>query len=178
MANPAGESAMIPMDWLERYAPGFQALSPEEREAIMHFSFLWSLFESEAMNRRGDANALVAVARQWADADLVTEEIFEPQLAYFRDRYYLDGKFAHHFDYLNLSPADHPDLVKRVLKNEEAELHEIASALLIIVYRFRNNLFHGEKWAYQIHGQLENFKHANTVLMQAIELYRRLPKQE
>ncbi len=85
---------MTPMDWLERYAPDFPALSQEEREAVKHFSFLWSLFESEALNKRGDVAAIVAIARQWADVHLITEKSFEPQLAHFWNRYYRDGTFT------------------------------------------------------------------------------------
>lgn len=169
---------MIPMEWLEAHAPGFHELSPEERKAIMHFSFLWSLFESEALNRHGGVNALVTVARRWADTDLFTEKSFEPQLVYFRNRYFRDGAFTRHFDHLNLQNGDQPDLVRKVIANEAAERFEIAAALLIIVFRFRNNLFHGEKWAYQLQGQLENFNHANAILMQGIELHRQMPRQE
>ena len=60
-----------------------------------------------------------------------------------------------------------------MLKGETADIAEIAAGLLIIVFRFRNNLLHGVKWAYQIQGQLENFCHANAVLMRAIELHDR-----
>jgi hypothetical protein len=49
------------------------------------------------------------------------------------------------------------------MKGEAADLSEVAAALLIIVYRLRNNLFHGVKWAYEIQGQLENFNHGNAV---------------
>lgn len=171
-------ATMIPMEWLATYAPGFQALSPEEREAIMHFSFLWSLFEFEALNRRGGVSALVVVARQWADTDLFTEKSFEPQLAYFRNRYFRDGEFTYHFHHLKLRNGDQPGLVRKVLRNHAAERFEIAAALLIIAYRFRNNLFHGEKWAYQLKGQLENFNHANAILMQGIELHRQLSRYE
>ena len=37
-----------------------------------------------------------------------------------------------------------------------------------------DKVVHGEKWAYQLQGQLENFGHANELLKQAIELHRRL----
>tara|TARA_B100000614_G_scaffold111617_1_gene100153 strand:- start:1007 stop:1162 length:156 start_codon:yes stop_codon:yes gene_type:complete len=46
--------------------------------------------------------------------------------------------------------------------------------VLIIVWRFRNNLFHGEKWAYQLQGQLSNFTHANAVLMRLLERHGQL----
>ena len=38
---------MDTIDWLEEYAPGFQALSKAERRAITEFLFLWSLFEAK-----------------------------------------------------------------------------------------------------------------------------------
>ena len=63
--------------------------------------------------------------------------------------------------------------MKKVLACEATEREEIAGAVLIIVYRFRNNLFHGVKWSYELQGQLENFTHANAALMQAIELYEK-----
>jgi hypothetical protein len=114
--------------------------------------------------------------RQCTDTELLTDHWFEPELAYFRNRYFRDGAFTYHFDNLNIRGGDQPDLVQKVLSIGAAKRFEIAAATLIIVYRFRNNLFHGEKWAYQLKGQLEIFTHANAVLMQAIELHRRLPR--
>lgn len=169
---------MISMEWIQVYAPGFQALSTEERKSIMNFLFLWSFFESEALNRRGGVRVLVAVAQWWADNDLLTERTFEPFLEYCRNRYYRDGAFTYHFDHLNLRDGDRPNLVRRVLANDTAEYSDIVAALLIIVYRFRNNLFHGEKWAYQLRGQLENFNQANAILMHSIELNRHMPRPE
>lgn len=164
---------MNPIDWLQGNAPGFCDLSGDERDAIMQFSLLWSLFEAKALNTHGNARSILAVAKLWANQGLLANDLFNPELAYFQNRYCADGDFTYHFDHLNLRRADQPDLVKRVLKNEAADFAEIAAALLIIVYRFRNNLLHGVKWAYEIRGQFENFSHANAVLMQAIELHEK-----
>lgn len=161
---------MNAIDWLQERAPGFRELSGDERDAIMQFSLLWSLFEAKALNTHGNARSILAVAKRWANQGLLANDSFNPELAYFQNRYYADGDFTYHFDQLRLRQADHPDLVKRVLKNDAADLAEMAAALLIIVYRFRNNLLHGVKWAYEIRGQFENFSHANAALMQAIEL--------
>ena len=160
------------MNWLETQVPGFGDLSDEERDAIMHFVFLWSLFESEALDGRGSVNRLVEVVRQWASAKLLTEMTFEPQLAYFRDRYYPGGVVSEQFTHLNFREAHARDRVVAVLRTGAGEPAERAVAVLIIVYRFRNNLFHGEKWRYQLMGQLENFTHANEALIQSIELHR------
>jgi hypothetical protein len=164
---------MIALDWLQRHAPGFQLLSEDERSAIMQFSFLWSLFEANVLNTKGNARSIVAAVGQWSNEGLITDEAFDRELAYFQDRYYAVDAFTPHFDHLHLRPHDQRELVKRVLKGEAEDLSDVAAALLIIVYRFRNNLFHGVKWSYELRGQLENFLHANAVLMLAIELHER-----
>ena len=158
--------------WLEENAWGFRKLSGKERSAIMEFSLLWSLFEAKALNTHGNGDAIVRVSERWQEEGLLTEQTFKRELTYFQNRYWRDGDFTYHFHNLHLRPADKPDLVARVLRDEAAGLSEVAAAVLIIVYRFRNNLFHGLKWAYQIHGQLENFNNANATLMRAIELHK------
>jgi hypothetical protein len=161
------------IDWLDRYAPGLQALTPEEREVITHFSFLWTMFEARVLSTRASANAIVEASQRWAGNGLLAPDTFGQEVAYFRDRYVADGKFTYHFNHLHLRRNDASALVRKVLAGEATEPEEVAAAVLIIVYRFRNNLFHGVKWSYELQGQLENFTHANTALMQAIELYEK-----
>ena len=159
------------IDWLQEYAPGFQALSDAERQIITEFSFLWSLFEAKALNENGSASAIVASSARWARGGLLTTETFGKELAYFRNRYVANSQFTYHFDHLHLRANDAPRLVVKVLKGEDATPESIAAGVLIIVYRFRNNLFHGLKWAYELQGQFENFMHVNTALIRALELH-------
>ena len=161
---------MIAIDWLERNAPGFRELSNDERNVITNFLFLWSLFETKVLDQHGNADTIVKAAKQWTRKGLLTQESFEPQVSYFRNRYYVNGKYTYHFEHLHLRENDLPDLVNKVLQNYDADADELAGAVLIIIYRFRNNLFHGMKWSYELRGQLENFSHANVALMNAIEL--------
>ncbi|MEN8132224.1 MAG: hypothetical protein ABFS45_19010 [Pseudomonadota bacterium] len=67
--------------------------------------------------------------------------------------------------------------MRSVLKGEATDIADVVAVLLIIVYRFRNNMLHGLKWAYEIRGQLENFTHVNTVLMRVIELHEQSQNQ-
>lgn len=164
---------MTIIDWLDRYAPGLRALSPQERDAITHFFLLWTMFEARVLKTHASAKSIIEASRQWAGDGLLTVDTFGQELAYFRDRYVAYGAFTHHFGHLHLRRNDAPILVKKVLDGEDVEPEEVAAAALIIVYRFRNNLFHGVKWSYELQGQLENFMHANTILMQAIELHER-----
>lgn len=165
---------MIGADWLDRYAPGLQALSAEERDTITYFSFLWTMFEARVLDTRANAGAIVNAAERWAEDDHITAGAFQNALAYFRDRYVEDGEFTYHFDQLHLRRNDAPVLVKKVLLGKDETPQEIAAAVLVIVYRYRNNLFHGVKWSYELQGQLENFTHANAILMQAIELHEKI----
>ena len=163
--------------WLEQYAPGYQELQCDERLAILHFSLLWSLFEAEVLTRNGSVDSIANAVNQWARKKLLTKEMFGQQIKYFRRRYYVDGKFTYDFKQLHLERSGSPKLVKDVLRNEDANAERVATAILIIVYRIRNNLFHGEKWSYGLRGQLDNFNHANAALMKAIELQGKVNKK-
>jgi hypothetical protein len=165
---------MNPIDWLCAKAPGFSDLSENERAAIMHFSLLWSFFEAEALHTNASAKSILALVHEWASNDRLNIAPFATSLAYFRDRYFNQGTFTEHFRGLNLRRNDSPDLVCAVLKGENTNDADSVSVLLIIVFRLRNNLFHGVKWAYGIRGQLDNFTNANAALMAALETHGHL----
>lgn len=49
---------MSAIKWLEGNAPGFANLSQDERDLIMQFSLLWSLFEGEVVNLYASVKAI------------------------------------------------------------------------------------------------------------------------
>ena len=157
--------------WLKKYALGYRQLRLEERLAITNFLFLWRLFEAKVLKRRADSRFIVNTTERWARNGLLTKKSFESQIEYFRRRYYVDGKFTYDFEQLHLLRSGPPELVKEVLRNEDANAERVATAILTIIFRIRNNLFHGEKWFYELRGQLDNFNHANAALMTAIDLH-------
>jgi hypothetical protein len=161
---------MNPIEWLEQNAPGFNALSALEREAIAHFALLWSFFEAHALATRGSSHAILTLTHKWSSEGRLNAEIFSPSLKYFQQRYYLNSVATQHLSSLNLRSNDCPELVHAVLKLENTNPADCVAALLIVVYRLRNNLFHGAKWAYGIQGQLENFNNANAALMSALSI--------
>lgn len=55
---------MTPIDWLCENAIGFNELADEERNAIMHFSLLWSFFEAETLHANASANNILSACRQ------------------------------------------------------------------------------------------------------------------
>jgi hypothetical protein len=159
-----------PIDWLCMKAPGFEALSQKERDAIMHFALLWSFFEAKVLHSHGSATSIVEVSKGWEAEGRLKTELFSDCLMYFRRRYFQNNEFTNHFTGLNFRNKDKQPLVEAVLKGEKKNVADTAAALLIIVYRLRNNLFHGEKWADGLRGQLDNFTNANALLMLALDL--------
>ena len=162
---------MNPTTWLENKVPGFGALPAVERKAITDFSLLWSFYESTVLERRGSANKIISSVGLLKERAKLTLTPFLEAIEYFRARYYNGERFNPEFDGLFLRRSGHKPLVEKVLRRETATDSEILSAILIIVLRLRNNLFHGEKWMYELQGQLQNFNNANSVLMSVMDLH-------
>ena len=160
---------MNPIAWLELRVPGFAALSDEERTAIQQFALLWSLFEGRPLRTEASARQIIAIIHDGVSSGQVRMEPYEGCLEYFRNRYFQAGAFTHHFHQLNLRGNDNSPLVRAVLSRENNDPADCISAILIVIYRFRNNLFHGHKWEYELSGQLANFTHANDALMAAYD---------
>lgn len=71
---------------------------------------------------------------------------------------------------LNFRNGDNEPLVKDVLLGNKNAPAELLSAALLIVYRYRNNLFHGIKWTYGLEGQQSNFENAIDLLINVMEM--------
>lgn len=157
-------------DWLRHNAPGYEDLPTEDREAIGGFLFLWSLFEAQALGENANGDTIQAAAVRWRDHAPMATEALVAALAHFTHRYYAGGDVTGHFHGLHFRDGRHRDLVLAVLAGQNIEPVDQAAAILLIVYRLRNNLFHGVKWQYGLAGQRANFEHANRALMSALTL--------
>lgn len=158
--------------WLEQKAMGFSALTEPERTAPMHFSLLWSYFEAEALQENGSSSAVATWIRGLDAQGRLDPSAFSKALDYIKNRYYSQGDFTPHFHSLNFRTNDSPDLVKAVLSGTSPDPVDSVVVLFIIIYRFRNNYFHGPKWTYHLQDQLNNFNVANDSLMIAMDMWR------
>ena len=131
---------MIP-DWLNLNAPGYDQLSQEEKDAIMHFSLLWSLFETQVLDTSASAGSIEDKITSWYESDRLNGEGFEEFINYFTHRYIENGEPNYRFDHLHLRNNDKPDLVKSVLLGEQNSIKDILTVMLIIVLRYRYNFF-------------------------------------
>ncbi|WP_122490343.1 hypothetical protein [Klebsiella variicola] len=159
---------MFLLSEIEKFAPGVVQLSPMEVEALQRFTLLWTLFESQVL----DNNASVKKISEKVEAiDLrkLGNEWFQAPLSYFSKRYIEDGRENYRFENLHLRKNDNPDLVRAVLTGEIDNPSLQLIVCLTIVYRFRNNFFHGIKWAYGLQEQFENFTHSSNLLSEYLE---------
>ena len=103
----------------------------------------------------------------------IDDEQIDSHLGYFKGRYVEDGNPSYRFNHLHLRPNDNEGLVREVLLgNENAPENKLACCLIIIL-RFRNNYFHGIKWAYQFQDQRENFERSCSLLTYCLDKYAR-----
>jgi hypothetical protein len=157
------------VEWLLQNAPGFSALSDEERVALAEFALLWSLFEARIMDTNASAPRIYKKINDWADSDQLQATAYADELAYFRGRYFDGSGFTQYFDGLNLRRDNKPSLVADVLSGANDQDRDCVGVIHTIVLRIRNNLFHGMKWQYHLQGQLKNFRTANSVLIKTLE---------
>lgn len=168
---------MMPvLEWLRSKAPSFARLTADEQRAIADFSLLWSLFESQLLNTAASARTICDTVQEWHDAGTLDAVPFDPELTYFQQRYYSNSRFTHYFDALLLRGHDREDLIRGVIDSNDNDPRHRMATVLLIVFRYRNNLFHGVKWQYELAGQLDNFVAANAVLMKVLEQHGTLAK--
>jgi hypothetical protein len=168
---PAGTAPSINERQVEEWLqPRLDGLTNPEIKAIVYFLFLWTCFEARSLKCSGSAHSIQRLVKRWEREGRLNVADFADKVTYFAARYVSNGTFAPEFKELHLRNNDKPALVKAVLKGENTNASDIVTAVFILVYRLRNNLFHGLKWAYQMRGELDNFTHANAVLMRALEM--------
>lgn len=144
--------------WLNnKYGTNF---SEDDLKNIKDFSLIWNVFEDHVCGNNFSIQKLQQdIANRNIDINL-----FASHLAYFKNRYTENGTFTNRFQYLYFRTNDRQQLVESVLLGTETNPNNIILAIAIIIYRFRNNLFHGLKEMQYIDQQNQNFEIANSFL--------------
>lgn len=162
-------NAFLAQDWIKLHFNDGPHLDPECLQAVQNFTLMWNLFESLLCGNF----AKVSVFEQ-----IVTRHEFkEPSaplvnsFSYFRSRYVSNGNFTPLFGGLRFRRNDRQEVVEKVLKSEFPSLSEIVLATILIVYRLRNNLFHGLKSVSTLTNQTDNMNVAARALAAIIELH-------
>ncbi|MFT3678627.1 MAG: hypothetical protein QM791_00055 [Ferruginibacter sp.] len=143
------------------------AMNEPALAAIKDFSLIWNVFE----DRVCDNNFSIAEVQQRIAENHFNADAFTDHLHYFQNRYINAGETNERFEFLHFRPNDRRDFVRQVLLGELTGVNDILLAIVIIVYRFRNNLFHGLKDIQVIDQQQTNFETSNSFLMAFLDQY-------
>lgn len=165
---------MTVRQFIESRIPAFRDLGPPELQAVEDFSLLWSVFENQVCDTNASPSTLVAIPKALARRGTLDMAPFREALIYFQNRYCQEGRVTQHFEGLRLPAGRAKDaalVTDLVLGTANLDREDVLAGMLLIVYRYRNNLFHGDKWYYGMVDQRENFKHACDVLMAVMTQY-------
>ena len=190
--SPDTLAAIINPDWLKYHAPELKEVNElnEAMMSVIRFAFLWMIFEGKVLKKNANPETVRNLPKQWPESEAYDDGIFCNALDYFQNRYIDNGSETTNYKFDDLFRGRHKGegykdecnykLAQRVLLGD-AKCSEtcIASAVLIVVHRYRNNLFHGKKWLENdLPDELAVFKFANDVLMNAIALNKRYSDAE
>ncbi|MEW4567006.1 hypothetical protein AB1L88_03980 [Tautonia sp. JC769] len=160
--------------WIEVNMQGGQDLTPEAIEAVTNFTLMWNLFEGLVCDNRANVGTFEAFAGRvdFTRPPLNRFEQFDKCLSFWKSRYCTPAGFNDRFQGLNLRDNDRPKLVKEVLEDKNVDEKSKLLACMIIVYRLRNNLFHGIKTLMMLNDQVSNLNTASQCIGSILKLTR------
>lgn len=150
-------------------------------ESIKNFTILWNLFERYFCDTNASLTKIQDEINKMVTAGYtLPKDMYDEPYAYFCERYLSNNKTNEIFELLDFrdtrSDQQFKDDLKATLESKAPNDVKKTFACLIIIYRFRNNLFHGSKNIATISDQEENFKVANTLLMKFLDFLKRSGK--
>jgi len=153
-------------DWLAANIQAAAGVSDQSWETVAGFALLWSLFEERMCGTEAKKDVLEDIARQYTARTLTND--MQSAYAYWVDRYLIAEGAATKFDELFDRLSGKAD-VQAILIDSSPALDRQVFALLMIVYRLRNNLFHGVKRIETFNDQGENLQMASRALASLLE---------
>lgn len=153
-----------PLAWINEYTHSIPPISATEFAPILQFSLMWSLFERDACNKRANTGSIKsAVEKSFSEGKLLIET-FQDHIQYFKDRANNNEMTVSKYLVALKMDKESIELVDRFLSGKLSDANNVVLALLLITYRIRNNLFHGEKEVISLHSQTKLFQVVNSLL--------------
>ena len=150
--------------WINKFLSPESDIAAHQIQSVLYFSLLWNLFEGQVCETEADIPKIKrAVQTLQRNGNLRIAE-YDDCREYFIRRYVENGNVSPLFDQLNLR-TQNKSLVRDMLEGRETRECEVLQALLLIAYRYRNNLFHGVKSLPDLPSQNSNFQNANRLIM-------------
>lgn len=140
--------------------------SETDLNEIKNFTLLWNIYENIIFNTRFTLEKLeFDISEKHFDFDL-----FKGCFDYFKNRYIKDNDTNETFSRLKFRQNDREEFVKTTLLKPESNNNDKILSIGIIIYRLRNNLFHGIKDFKKFDGQVENFIYSNEFIQKYLEV--------
>jgi hypothetical protein len=157
------------VEWMLSRHPGLARNGREQFDQARNFALMWNMFESYVCNQSASVGTIEAAINRLKEDNLLERVDFESYLSFIKDRYTSGDSFTVRFPHLNLRSRDRESLVRDVLLGENNQDKDVALACLIVVFRYRNNLFHGIKEINELGSQSELFERSSRLLAQVLE---------
>jgi hypothetical protein len=149
--------------WIKANCRDARHLKPETLQVVSNFTLMWNYFENLTCGTRADMAKFERVAATVAARGDVPAAM-ALALEYWGNRYYGLHGFNALFDGLQFRAGDRRQHVEAVLSGNLNDVKDRVLGAIIIVYRLRNNLFHGLKEISTLDEQAANLDTACRVL--------------
>ena len=141
-------------------------------ERIRNFALLWNIFEGAAFNKNAHMSKIKCFVKALSANIDIDKGRLTLILEHFIERYGDLNNPSMLFDELKFKKNDDTSLVLDVLSRKKESPVEILTSLLMITFRLRCNLFHGEKSIAGIEGQDTNFTMVNELLKTVLDIMK------
>ena len=155
-------------DWISKFLREGMCINKETIVTLSDFTLIWGIFEGAECEGNANKAAFESFSKRAASNANIQDLV--KLVRFWRLRYVESSCLNDCFKGLNLRGSDAGAIVEQVLLNRPASEREYILALVTIVFRLRNNLFHGLKTINTLDSQRENLNHAILVLQTLMPL--------
>lgn len=150
---------MNAVEWINSHLAHPEDLNPETLSIVGDFTLMWAVFEA---SEGEELNNMLRHITRFSDrlAEQFPIDLINEEFDYCVRRYIDNGEKSDHFYHLRFSDDRQIDLVFNTLTSNTPTLRDKLETCLLIVYRYRNNLFHGMKEIPTLNNQVGNFSNA------------------
>jgi len=157
------------IQWIGARQPSLQRYFGEGSQPLLHFALMWNMFEGELCDSAANPAKLKEVSALLAQRGLMTHRSSEAFLKFLQERYWNGKELTGRFQFLRLRSAAEVAVVSEMLSGGTTDPVKVIHALLLVVYRYRNNTFHGLKEIAEVLGGQELFDQSARFLGAALE---------
>ena len=160
------ESSELLLKWIQQSLPS--PIRKETLEPVKMFALVWNIYEAKFFAKRACGKDIFESAVFSTEA--MSERLFEAII----DRYIVKETRMLNGRYVGLfhgKESTHDNEVKRILMLSKPSKEEINIVCRMVAWRYRCNLFHGEKDAYEIYEDNSLFEPINAYLLDTIMHY-------